>query len=127
MTTFDAMTPSQLRQEADRRELVERHRVLAEQIAAREALAVQLVAVDPGTVNAAGARGLLRGVLDALAASNDTARASMPTNGEISLATRSGGLAFDWWRQAIADHPRRDPDSVLERYHRRLLRPWGAD
>lgn len=127
MSTFDAMTPSELRREADRRELVERHRMLAERIAARDALAVQLVALDTGTVNAADARRLLRGVLDALATGNEADQEAMPTNGEISMVSHGGGLAFDWWHTAIADHPRRDGDSVLSRYRARRLRPWGGE
>jgi hypothetical protein len=117
---FATLTPEQLRKEADRRELVERHRVNAERRAARVALAEAIVALPAETVRTAGASHLLKNVLTLLVKADDDDAGV--TNGEVSMA--GYGAPENWWRDATAAHPKYDHDSILNRLRRHRVRLW---
>jgi hypothetical protein len=120
VSTFDGLTPEQLRKEADRRELVERHRIDAERRAARVALAEAIVALPAPTVRTADAYPLLRNVLNLLVKADDADPGV--TNGEVSMA--GYGAPENWWRDATADHPKHDHDSILDRLRKQRVRLW---
>lgn len=118
---YGLLTPAELRKEADRRELVERHRVVAERRAAQVELAEAIVALPGPLVHAAQADRLLKNVLLLLVKADDDAQDV--TNGEVHMA--GFGAPENWWRDATADHPKHDHDSVLDRLRKHRLPLWG--
>ncbi len=107
---FAALTPDQLRQEADRRELLERAKGLAERHDARLRLVEVLRSLDGDLVADAHALDAIRLAVGRIV-SADKAEKEI-TNGDVSLASR--GAPEHWWRDATASHPKRKHPDLLD-------------
>lgn len=98
------VSPDALRQEANRRELVARHRTVHSRRAARNRVVDALRAIDRQDIVAAGAHNALFDALARLANDEVADRAKEPTNGEVGLAGPGG-----WWNpmlaEKVAPHP----------------------
>ncbi len=117
---YAALTPTELRKEADRRELVVKAREQAERRAARVALAEAIVALPSEVINTAHARTLMSNVLNLLVKADDDEQGV--TNGDVNMA--GFGAPQNWWRDATADHPKHDHDSILDRLRKRSVHLW---
>lgn len=117
---FEALTPAELRKEADRRELVAKARAIAEAREARNVVAEAVLAIPATVVQAAGARNALRTLLATLVKMED--EGPKVTNGDVNVA--GFGAPDDWWQKATADHPKYQPDSVLDRVKHQRRLPW---
>lgn len=117
---YAALTPGELRKEADRRELVERARVLAVRHDARLQLVKALHALDRSMVADACAGNILKeAVLRTIEAEKAEAKI---TNGEVSMA--SFGAPENWWREATAAHPKREHPDLLDEIERGRKPAW---
>lgn len=118
---YDVMTPAELRKEADRRELIEKARRIAEKRVALEAIADAILAIPAATVQTSGVRSLLKGVLIQLVELED--KGEHVTNGDVNIAF---GFEHDQqWREATAGHPKVDyAEGTLARIRRNRNLPW---
>lgn len=123
MTVTEDMTPDELRKVAERRELVDKARRLAERRWARNQIAEAILAIPAHIVRQADAAGLLKGTLRAIVKAE--ADGEHITNGETHMAgLGSPRLDINWWQHATADHPKRSTDDALSRVEMNRGLPW---
>lgn len=114
------MTPAELRKEADRRELVERARVLAVRHDARVRLIEALQALDRSLVADAAAGGVMKATVLAIVKA-DTDEKGI-TNGDVNMLQY--GAPENWWRDATADHPKRNHPDLIGEIERHRKSAW---
>lgn len=118
---YEAMTPAELRKEADRRDLVAKAKRVAERRYALDEIAGIVLAIPKETVTTASARMVLMSLLAELVKLDDDGE--HVTNGDVNLA--SIGTDHSWWDEATADHPAIDfMNGPLARVRARRNLPW---
>lgn len=124
---YAAMTPKDLRREADRRELIERQAQISDRDEARDQLAELIASLPRDLVLRANARQLLMGVLKALAAADEGE--DRPTGGEVNVlcVTGMGNGGAAWWDEATDGFYKRKPDTLLGRVARGRTSLWNPN
>lgn len=100
----EAFTPDQLRKEAERRELRDRAKWVADRRIARNQVVDALLAIDAGAVRASGASEALTIAIGRLRSQDKADQEKEPTNGEVNLAGPSG-----WWDSVRVPHVEAHP------------------
>lgn len=119
-SAYHGMTPAELRKEADRRELVERARGLAERHEARLRLVEALRTLDRSLVSAARADGVMKAAVLAIVEAEKAEEHI--TNGDVAMLAY--GAPDNWWRDATAGHPKHDYDDLLSQIERHRTPAW---
>lgn len=110
-TIPEAITPDELRKEADRRDLRDQAKWVADRRAARNRVVDALLAIDKTDVRASSASEALKMALGRLRSQDESDQEKEPTNSEISLAAPRG--PHDWWSEIRKQIPQVDQHPML--------------
>lgn len=105
----EELTPDDLRAEATRRELSDRHKRIGERRTARNVVVDAILAIDGKAVYASQATAPLTTALTILAREDEADQKSAPTNGEVAMAGRN-----NWWDEVIKRSPHVETHPVLK-------------
>ena len=119
-TDFATMTPDDLRKEADRRELVEKARVLAYRHDARVKVIKILRDIDQQLLIDANCWQKVSDLIHSIC--RDDSEEPSITNGDVSKVGR--GMPMDWWREACKTFPQREFPDLIEDILRGRKRPF---